>query len=60
MSAEIEEERRIQRARKRKQIQREFWQMLQQSAAESASDMLRWIGWIIFFIMLLTFLTPHQ
>lgn len=60
MSADEAEERRIMRARKRKQIQREMWQMLQQSAGESASDMLRWIGWIVFFIMLLTFMTPQQ
>ena len=59
-SADMEEERRIQRARKRKQIQREMWQMLQQSAGESAADMVRWIGWIVFFIVMLTIMTPQQ
>lgn len=60
MSADDGEERRVQRQRKRQQIQREFGEMLRESATESATEVFRLFAWIIFFIMLLTLMTPNQ
>lgn len=59
-SAEVEEERRIMRQRRRQQVLREFWQMLSDSTWESAAEVARLFGWIIFFIVLLTLITPQQ
>ena len=59
-SAEVEEERRIMRQRRRQQVLREFWQVLSDSTWESAAEVARLFGWIIFFVVLLWMLTPHQ
>ena len=60
MSNDEKEERRERRRRKRQQIMSEFWQMLQESTKESAEDVLRFWGWIILFVLLLTIMTPHN
>lgn len=60
MNADDNEERRVQRQRKRQQIQREFGEMLRDSATESAMEIFRLFAWIIFFIVLLTLMTPNQ
>jgi hypothetical protein len=60
MSADDGEERRAQRQRKRQQIQREFGEMLRDSATESAMEIFRLFAWILFFILLLTVMTPNQ
>lgn len=60
MGADDGEERRVQRQRKRQQIQQEFGQMLRESATESAGEVFRLFAWIIFFILLLTLMTPNQ
>lgn len=58
-----QEEMRIKKARmrkqRRKQITREFMQMMGDSATESAAETMRWIGGIAVFVVVICLLSAH-
>ncbi|MBE7566837.1 hypothetical protein [Acidithiobacillus sp. HP-11] len=63
LAEDDQEEMRIKKARmrkqKRQQITREFMQMMQDSATESAAETVRWIGGIAVFIVIMCLIVPH-
>ena len=53
------EYRREMRRRNRQRVVREFWRDMQNSTWESATDILRWMGYILVFVVVITLISPH-